>query len=461
MREVIMALSNMLVYVFVYFVTSGIILVNIDLWLLAPFAIWIGLFSISLIYFIPKIKNASSNQADAWSLMTGRITDTYANIMTIKLFSYQTRELGYAKVAMKDFMQNAQKLLRLITLFESTNRTISMLLILLTGIASIYQWKNGDLSAGEIATALAMALRLNGLMNWIMWEMAGLFENIGVVQDGMKMISIPNEIKDLNNANELKITKGEIIFKNVNFSYDKGNEHIKILHDFNLHIRSGEKIGLIGRSGAGKSTLVSLLLRFYDAQSGLIQIDNQDIKSITQKSLRAQIGMVTQDTSLLHRTVRENIAYGRPEASEAQIIEVAKKAHAWDFIQNLHDKFGNSGLDTKVGERGVKLSGGQRQRIAIARVMLKNAPILLLDEATSALDSEVEHAINTSLEELMQGKTVIAIAHRLSTIAALDRLVVMDAGVIIESGSHKELLEKNGIYAKLWARQSGGFLGEI
>lgn len=331
----------------------------------------------------------------------------------------------------------------------------------------MYLWYYNGLSVGAIAAATAMAMRLNGLTHWIMWQTAALFENIGTVQDGMKTLSKPHTVVDKPNARDLLITQGEINFSHVDFNYGRSGNKTndtdakqKLLDDFNLEIKAGEKIGLVGRSGAGKSTLVNLLLRFYDVDGGAILIDNQNISDVTQESLRQQIGMVTQDTSLLHRTVRENIAYGRPDATDEQIISAAKQAHAWEFIQHLSDAKGNVGLDTQVGERGVKLSGGQRQRIAIARVMLKNAPILLLDEATSALDSEVEYAITDSLNDMMAGKTVIAIAHRLSTIASMDRLVVMDRGQIVEQGSHAQLLAKGGVYAKLWARQSGGFLGE-
>lgn len=459
-RDTIMTVADMLMYVSVYFITSGVILFHLDAWLLLPFVIWIVLFGLTLWYFIPKLKHAASVQADARALMTGRITDAYANIMTVKLFSHSRRELSYAKAAMSQFLHTVHGQMRWVSALEVVNHLISVILVGSTAIIGLLLWHQGNVTAGAIAAATAMALRLNGLTHWIMWQTASLFENIGTVQDGMRTLSTPHSITDQPDARELVVKDGHIVFDQVGFAYESANTRLPLLHDFRLDIAAGEKIGLVGRSGAGKSTLVNLLLRFYDVETGHIYIDGQAIDAVTQESLRRQIGMVTQDTSLLHRSVRDNIAYGRPDASEAEIIAAAKQAHAWEFINQLSDAKGRTGLDTQVGERGVKLSGGQRQRIAIARVMLKNAPILLLDEATSALDSEIEHAITESLDEMMQGKTVIAIAHRLSTIAALDRLVVVDAGQIIEQGSHDELLRLGGVYAKLWQRQSGGFLGE-
>lgn len=475
-RSTVLTVTDMLMYVSIYFITSGVILFNLDSLLLVPFALWLVLFIASLWFFIPKLRDTASTQADARALMTGRITDAYANIMTVKLFSHSRRELGYAKSAMYQFLGTVHAQMRWVTALEVVNHAISVILIGSTAIIGLYLWNKGDVGVGAIAAATAMALRLNGLTHWIMWQTASLFESIGTVQDGIRTLSAPLTITDMPGAKALKVTAGHIVFDHVDFSYenierkpklDKDDTNpadilsrVNLLDDFYLDIKPGEKIGLVGRSGAGKSTLVNLLLRFFDVDSGEILIDNQQIHAVTQESLRQQIGMVTQDTSLLHRTVRENIAYGRPEASDDEIIAAAKRAQAWDFIKDLYDSKGNSGLDTQVGERGVKLSGGQRQRIAIARVMLKNAPILLLDEATSALDSEVEHAITQSLNDMMAGKTVIAIAHRLSTIAALDRLVVMDKGRIIEQGSHDELLALDGVYARLWHRQSGGFLGE-
>ncbi|MEL0620321.1 ABC transporter ATP-binding protein [Psychrobacter proteolyticus] len=480
-RDTVMTVTDMFMYVSVYFITSGVILFNLDSLLLIPFVIWLVLVAITIWYFIPKLKETAIVQADARALMTGRITDAYANIMTVKLFSHSRRELGYAKNAMGQFLGTVHAQMRWVSYLEVSTHLISVILVSSTAGIGLYLWQQGAVGVGAIAAATAMALRLNGLTRWIMWQTASLFESIGTVQDGMRTLSAPQTIIDKPDAPALAVTDGRIVFDHVDFSYendeeDNGqtgetvgstsiakrapNSYIKLLDNFHLDIKPGEKIGLVGRSGAGKSTLVNLLLRFFDVDSGKILIDGQAIDAVTQESLRQQIGMVTQDTSLLHRTVRENIAYGRPDATDAEIMFAAKQAQAWDFIKDLYDDKGNTGLDTQVGERGVKLSGGQRQRIAISRVMLKNAPILLLDEATSALDSEIEYAITESLNDIMTGKTVIAIAHRLSTIAALDRLVVMHQGRIIEQGSHDELLALNGVYARLWQRQSGGFLGE-
>jgi ATP-binding cassette subfamily B multidrug efflux pump len=437
--------ADILVYVIVYFVTLIAILVTFDAWLLVPFIAWLGLYIVTLRYFVP-------------SLMTGRVTDAYTNIATVKLFSHTHREAAYARAAMGDFMTTAYQQMRLVTLVDQINQLLSVLLIGSTMALALWLWMQGQVGVGAVAAASAMALRLNGISHWIMWELASLFEHIGTVADGISILSKHHSVVDKPDAKRLAVPHGEVKFDAVTFQYGANSK--RVIEDFSLTIRPGEKIGLVGRSGAGKSTVVNLLLRFYDIQQGRILIDGQDIATVTQDSLRANIGMVTQDTSLLHRSVRENIVYGQPDATEEQMRAAAAKAEAADFIDTLIDPKGRKGYDAHVGERGVKLSGGQRQRIAIARVMLKDAPILLLDEATSALDSEVEVAIQRSLYALMEGKTVVAIAHRLSTIAAMDRLIVMDKGRIVEQGTHRELLARGGIYARLWGHQSGGFLGD-
>ena len=457
LRDVVMTVADMVVYVLVYFITSGVILSSFDAWLIVPFICWMIGFAMVMRFLIPKLGKTAARQADARSLMTGRITDAYSNIATVKLFSHGAREAAYAKQSMEEFMVTVHAQMRLATLLHTCSFIVNSSLTVGTTALGIWLWYHGQVGVGAVATATAMALRVNGLSQYIMWESARLFENIGTVNDGMATLSKPHTILDKPQALPLKVTRGEIKFDHVDFSYEAGKP---LLNGFNLNIKPGEKVGLIGRSGAGKSTIVNLLLRFYEPQSGTISIDGQTVDSVTQESLRAQIGLVTQDTSLLHRSVRDNIIYGRPDATEAEMISAAERAEAAGFIPNLSDAKGRRGYDAHVGERGVKLSGGQRQRIAIARVMLKDAPILLLDEATSALDSEVEAAIQESLDKMMEGKTVIAIAHRLSTIAAMDRLIVLDKGRIIEEGSHTELLEKQGLYAKLWAHQSGGFLSE-
>ena len=456
-REVVMTIVGMVVYVLVYFLSTGVILVSLDGWLLVPFIMWITLFGLTMKLLIPKLAKTAQRQADARSLMTGRITDAYSNITTVKLFSHGAREARYAKESMEEFMLTVHAQMRLATLLDTCTFAVNAFLTLSTAVVGVWLWHSGSVSAGAVAVAITMAFRINGLSQYIMWESAMLFENIGTVTDGMTTLSKPHTILDKPAALPLKVEHGAISFEHVDFSYESGKP---LLNGFNLNIKAGEKVGLIGRSGAGKSTIVNLLLRFYEPQSGAIKIDGQNVNDVTQESLRAQIGLVTQDTSLLHRSVRENIIYGRPNATDEEMFQAALKAEAADFIPQLSDAKGRTGYDAHVGERGVKLSGGQRQRIAIARVMLKDAPILLLDEATSALDSEVEAAIQQSLDKMMDGKTVIAIAHRLSTIAAMDRLIVLDKGRIVEEGTHTQLLEKGGLYAKLWAHQSGGFLPE-
>jgi len=456
-RDSWITVADILVYVFVYLVTVALVVAGFDAWLLTPFLGWMVAYGAALTYFVPRLGRVGADQADARSLMTGRITDAYTNISTIKLFAHASREAQYARSAMEDFMVTARRQSRYVSSFEILNHCLNVLLILSTTAIAITLWIHGRVGLGAVAAATAMALRLNGISHWIMWELASLFENIGTVQDGINTVTRAVAVVDSPHAVPLRVTRGEIRFEHVRFHYGAAK---RVIENLSLTINPGEKIGLVGRSGAGKSTLVNLLLRFYAVESGRILIDGQDIALITQESLREQIGMVTQDTSLLHRTVRDNILYGRPQASEAEVRAAARRARADEFIDSLSDARGGSGYDALVGERGVKLSGGQRQRIALARVMLKDAPILLLDEATSALDSEVEAAIQETLAALMRGKTVVAIAHRLSTIAAMDRLVVLDEGAIVEQGTHQSLLALRGLYARLWAHQSGGFLGE-
>lgn len=456
-RDTVLSIADMFIYVVVYFITSGVVLAALDGWLLLPFVVWVIIFLGLLKHLIPKLAKTAERQADARSLMTGRITDAYSNITTVKLFSHGNREAAYAKRSMQDFMVTVHAQMRLATSLDSLTFASNVLLTLSTAVIGILLWQKGEVGVGAIATATAMALRVNGLSHWVMWESARLFENIGTVNDGMNTLTKAHTIVDKADAKPLTVEKGEIQFNQISFAYD---EHKPLLNQFNLTIKAGEKVGLIGRSGAGKSTIVNLLLRFYEPQQGQITIDGQNICDVQQESLRSQIGLVTQDTSLLHRSVRDNIIYGNPNASEEQMLWAAQRAEAAEFIPHLTDAQGRKGYDAQVGERGVKLSGGQRQRIAIARVMLKDAPILLLDEATSALDSEVEIAIQQSLDKMMENKTVIAIAHRLSTIAAMDRLIVLDKGQIVEQGTHAELLAQKGLYAKLWAHQSGGFLAE-
>lgn len=456
-RDTLFVLADVLVTMGVYVATMTLLAAAFDVQLVLPFLAWLALYLVTLGYFVPRLGRMGKQQADARSLMTGRITDAYTNITTVKLFSHTQREAGFARAAMQDFMKTGHQQMRLVSLFEIVNHALSMGLILGMAGTSLWLWSRGAVGAGAVAAATAMALRLQGMSHWIMWETTSLFESVGTVQDGINTLSQAHAIVDRPDAAPLQVPRGEIRFENIRFSYGNG---APVIDGLNLTVRPGEKIGLIGRSGAGKSTLVNLLLRFHDLQGGRILIDGQDIAAVTQDSLRSHIGMVTQDTSLLHRSVRDNISYSRPGATEAEMQAAAEQAEAHSFIGRLSDPHGRTGYDAHVGERGVKLSGGQRQRIAIARVMLKNAPILLLDEATSALDSEVEIAIQSSLNRLMQGKTVIAIAHRLSTIAAMDRLIVLDQGRIVEEGDHRSLLASGGLYARLWAHQSGGFLSD-
>jgi len=457
-RDMIFTTADVVIGMGVYMVTILLLAAGFDGWLMLPFLLWAVAYGLACWYFVPRLSKVSRAQADARSVMTGRITDAYTNIATVKLFSHTRREAQFARAAMEDFRQTGYAQMRLVSIFETVNHALIVLLILAACGTALWLWSIGQVGTGAVAAVTAMALRLSGMSHWVMWEMTSLFESVGTIQDGINTLSRPRAVVDAPGAKPLVVTRGEVRFDDVTFSYRDGAR--PVIENLNLTIHPGEKVGLIGRSGAGKSTLVNLLLRFHDVQKGRILIDDQDIAKVTQDSLRHAIGMVTQDTSLLHRAMRDNILYGRPDATEAQMLTAAKRAQADEFIDQLTDLQGRRGYEAHVGERGVKLSGGQRQRVAIARVMLKDAPVLLLDEATSALDSEVEAAIQESLQELMKGKTVIAIAHRLSTIAALDRLIVLDAGRVVEEGTHAQLLARGGIYAGLWARQSGGFLGE-
>ncbi|HGF5255980.1 TPA: ABC transporter ATP-binding protein [Vibrio parahaemolyticus] len=456
-RETVIKSMDVFVYVTVYFTSMVVMLAAADWRLMIPMIVWLLVYIAIQIYFVPKLKDVASEQADARSTMTGRIVDSYTNIQTVKLFSHSQRETQYAEQGMKGFLNTVYRQMRLVTGFDVAVEISNYILVFSVAALSIYLWLDSAISIGAIAIAVSLALRVNGMSMWIMWEVGALFENMGTVVDGMKTLSKPIDIRDKPNAKDLVVSQGGIQFDNVSFHY---GENKGVINHLNLDIKPGEKVGLVGRSGAGKSTLVNLLLRFHDVEEGSIKIDGQNIADVTQDSLRSKIGMVTQDTSLLHRSIRDNILYGNPTASEEELLKATKQAHAHEFIETLTDPFGNVGYDAQVGERGVKLSGGQRQRIAISRVLLKDAPLLVLDEATSALDSEVEAAIQESLNELMQGKTVIAIAHRLSTIAQMDRLIVLDKGNVVEQGSHQELIAHNGIYAQLWAHQTGGFLGE-
>jgi len=455
LRDATVAILDVMVFVSVYFL-GALILVGSFNWMLAlPFVGWLVGYLFMLKYFLPRMAVISEKQADARSEMTGRVVDSYTNITTVKLFAHADREETYAREAMNVFLHTVHPQMRLSTGFEFWLQILNGLFLAACGALGIWLWLHEITGVGAVAVAIGLVLRMNGMAHWIMWELARLFESLGVVRDGMNMMSQAHSVRDIPDAETLDAKGKPVLFENIRFTYDgDGN----VMEKLSLEIAAGQKVGLVGRSGAGKTTLTNILLRFYDVEGGAVKIGDQNIAKIKQDSLRENIGMVTQDTSLLHRTIRENIAYSKPEATDDEIVAAAEKANAWEFIQDLVDNEGNKGLEAKVGERGVKLSGGQRQRIAIARIFLKDAPILVLDEATSALDSEVEAAIQESLFDLMEGKTVIAIAHRLSTIAQLDRLVVMDQGRIVETGTHDELVEAKGIYSDLWSRQSGGFL---
>ncbi|TGU96596.1 ABC transporter ATP-binding protein [Mesorhizobium sp. M00.F.Ca.ET.151.01.1.1] len=456
-RECVIKVIDVLNYVIVYFLGMLLIVGSADWRLAAPLGVWLVGYILLLRFFIPRLGKVGEEQANARSTMTGRVVDSYTNIQTVKLFSHSRREAAFAREGMMGFLDTVYRSMRLVTVLFGSLYILNALLLFSVTAISLWLWMGQAVTIGAVAVVIGLVLRMWGMSQWIMWEMSGLFENIGTVQDGIASISLPRLVEDRPDAREINVSKGDIRFEDIRFHYGKQKG---VIENLSLAVKPGEKVGIVGRSGAGKSTLVNLLLRFYDLESGRILIDGQEIAGVKQDSLRAQIGMVTQDTSLLHRSVRENILYGRPDASDEMLVEAARRAEALDFISALSDHSGRKGFDAYVGDRGVKLSGGQRQRIAIARVMLKDAPILILDEATSALDSEAEAAIQENLYKLMQGKTVIAIAHRLSTIAAMDRLVVMDQGRVIEKGSHEELVAGGGLYAQLWQRQSGGFLFE-
>jgi ATP-binding cassette, subfamily B, multidrug efflux pump len=459
-RDVTMKLTQVIAWVAMFFVSAVASFVANDWRLAIPLIVWLVLYGFTMRYFVPRLGKLSERQADMRSVVTGRIVDTYTNMPTVKLFAHASREDDYAKESMGWMLDAVHKSMRVSTQMNIVLNLINALLLTGTAAMAIWLWHGNAITVGAIAFSVGLVYRMLGMAHWMLWEIASLFEDFGVVKDGVDTIARDHSVRDEPDAKNLLVSEGKIEFQTLHFNYGKAVEDGReIISGLNLIIQPGEKVGLVGRSGAGKSTIANLLLRFYDVGSGAIIIDGQNIAAVTQESLRAAIGVVTQDTSLLHRSVRDNIRYGRPDSTDAEIESAAQKAHAEEFIAHLVDPNGRRGLEAHVGERGVKLSGGQRQRVAIARVLLKNAPILILDEATSALDSEVEAAIQENLNTLMEGKTVIAVAHRLSTIAAMDRLVVMDKGQIVEQGTHGQLLKKkHGIYASLWARQSGGFL---
>ncbi|MGP0093461.1 MAG: ABC transporter ATP-binding protein [Xanthobacteraceae bacterium] len=455
LRESLVALITGVWYILVYGTAAVFLLASADAWLALPVLLWFCAYLVLLRTFVPRMRDRSRDVSEARSVLTGRIVDTYTNILTVKLFARARQEDAYVREAVDEHTGLFHASLRLNTLFSLSLSTLNALLVTSTAGLAIALWTHGVVAVGTVAMALPLAWQIISISGWVAMRVTELFENVGVVQEGMSAIAKPIALMDKADAPPLKVNRGEIRFEDVRFGYGR---ETGVIDGLSLTVRPGEKIGLVGRSGAGKSTLVNLLLRFFDVEDGRILIDGQDIAEVTQESLRSQISVVTQDTSLLHRSIRDNIGYGRPGSSEAEIIAAAKLAHADEFILGLEDWKGRRAYDSQVGERGVKLSGGQRQRIAIARVILKNAPILVLDEATSALDSEVEAAIQASLSTLMAGKTVIAIAHRLSTIAQMDRLIILDRGRIVEQGSHDELLRLGGHYASLWRRQSGGFI---
>jgi ATP-binding cassette, subfamily B, multidrug efflux pump len=455
LRESAVQIVDAIWYVAIYTGSAIVMFARADVWLAAPLVVWLFAYVGTLYVFIPRTRQRSWLASEARSKLMGRIVDGYSNVLTLKLFAHTQREEAYVAEAMEEQTEKLRSMTRLTTAMDATITTLNGFLIVGTTALAVWLWSEGKVTVGAIALSTGLVIRINNMSGWIMWVVNGIFENVGTVQDGITTISQPRAVQDREGAMPLEVVAGEVHFDDVHFHYGKQGG---VMAGLNMAVRPGEKIGLVGPSGAGKSTLVNVLLRLYDLEGGHIRIDGTDISQVTQESLRSQIGVVTQDTSLLHRSVRDNLLYGRPDATEAQLLEAVRKARADEFIPNLIDGEGRRGLDAHVGERGVKLSGGQRQRIAIARVLLKDAPILVMDEATSALDSEVEAAIQESLELLMEGKTVIAIAHRLSTIARMDRLVVMDKGQVVETGTHAELIAHGGLYARLWQRQTGGFV---
>ncbi|MET0504782.1 MAG: ABC transporter ATP-binding protein [Luteibacter sp.] len=456
LRQSAVQVVDALWYVTVYAGTSIYLFAKADFWLAVPLILWIAGYVGMLVFFVPRVKERSWKASEARSKLMGRIVDGYSNVMTLKLFAHTHREEAYAKEAIIEQTDKVRSSSRMVTTMDVSITTLNGLLIAFTSVLALWLWSRGTVTTGQVALAVGLVIRINNMSGWIMWVVNGIFEDVGTVQDGITTLAQERTVVDRDDAKPLAVTRGEVRFDDIHFHYGKAGG---IIGGLDLIVRAGEKIGLVGPSGAGKSTLVNVLLRLYDLEDGHIFIDGQDIARVTQESLRSKIGVVTQDTSLLHRSIRDNLLYGRPDASEADMAEAVRKARADEFIPLLSDGEGRTGYDAHAGERGVKLSGGQRQRIAIARVLLKDAPILVLDEATSALDSEAEAAIQESLETLMQGKTVIAIAHRLSTIAKMDRLVVMEHGAIVETGTHSELIAQGGLYARLWAHQTGGFVG--
>ncbi len=458
-RETLVASIRAVWYIVVYGASALVLMLFTNVWLAVPTLLWMVGYLLFLRYFVPRMRDASKTLSEARSVIMGRVVDSYTNVLTVKLFARARDEDAYVKEAINLHRDEHALFFRLVTQFQITLTVLNASLLVATALVGTALWVEGQVSAPVIATALPLVWQIANMAGWVGWEIIGIFENVGIVQEGMQTIAVPRKLVDQNAARELIVSNAQIEFDQVRFSYGQAaHGKAQVLDGLSLRIVPGERVGIVGKSGAGKSTLVNLLLRFYDLEGGSISIDGQNVAHVTQESLRRAIGMVTQDTSLLHRSIAANIGYGQPDATPDEIARAAGQAQADEFIQGLRDWQGREGYEARAGERGVKLSGGQRQRVALARVLLKNAPILVLDEATSALDSEVEAVIQEQLESLMQGKTVIAIAHRLSTIAKMDRLVVMDQGRIIEEGTHAQLLVLGGVYAGLWKRQSGGFL---